>query len=131
MELTLINFIELGVSALITVMVGSLWHFMSKSVKRQAEAMRLAKERQEESERRASEFRRSMQRAELIRYFRIVVEQGNPITPEELSHIDSTYESYHGENGNGTGTFMYEKIMEYVKLITTAGGSNGSQNRAD
>ena len=128
MELTLINFIELGVSALITVMVGSLWHFMSKSVKRQAEAMKLAKERQEQAEERAMEFRRSMQRAEIIRYFRIVVEQGNPITTEELSHVNAAYESYHGDGGNGTGTIMYEKIMEHVKLITIVGGNDGTAN---
>ena len=128
MELTLINFVELGVSALITVMVGSLWRFMSQSVKKQAEAMKEARERQEKAEERAKEFRRSMQRAELMRYFRIVVEQGKPITTEELSHVNSTYESYHGDGGNGTGTVMYEKIVENVKIITMIGGENGTED---
>lgn len=122
MELTLINFIELGVSALITVMVGSLWRFMVATTKKQTEELRLAKEQREESERLASEFRRSMQRAEIIRFFRIVVEQGKPITTEELSHLESCYESYHNDGGNGTGTVMYNKIQEHVKLVTSIEG---------
>lgn len=63
-------------------------------------------------------FIRSMQRAEIIRYFRTVVEQGNPISPEEMEHLTACYESYHGNGGNGTGTFMYKKILEHVKMVT-------------
>jgi len=73
-------------------------------------------------------FIRSMQRAEIVRYFRIVVEQGNPITPAEMEHIDSCYESYHENGGNGTGTIMYEKIKEHVRLITTATAEGGNAN---
>lgn len=65
-------------------------------------------------------FIRSMQRAEIIRYFRIVVEQGNPITPEELEHLHDCYKAYHDSGGNGSGTFMYEKIIAHARLITTA-----------
>jgi len=63
-----------------------------------------------------------------VRYFRIVVEQGNPITPTEMEHIDSCYESYHENGGNGTGTIMYEKIKEYLRLITTATTEGGNAN---
>ena len=73
-------------------------------------------------------FIRSMQRAEIVRYFRIVVEQGNPITPSEMEHIDSCYASYHDNGGNGTGTIMYEKIKEHVRIITTATMEGGNAN---
>ena len=65
-------------------------------------------------------FIRSMQRAEIVRYFRIVVEQGNPITPTEMEHITSCYEAYHENGGNGTGTLMFNRISEYVRLMTIA-----------
>ena len=67
---------------------------------------------------RNNEFQRSMQRAEINRYFRIVVEQGNPISPEELTHLQSCYQAYHGNGGNGVGTIMYERICEHAKLVT-------------
>lgn len=73
-------------------------------------------------------FIRSMQRAEIVRYFRIIVEQGNPITPTEMEHIDSCYEAYHENGGNGTGTLMYNRIKEYVKLMTSASLEGSIQN---
>ena len=63
-------------------------------------------------------FQRSMQRAEIMRYFRIVVEQGNPISPEELTHLESCYKAYHDNGGNGVGTLMYERICEHARLVT-------------
>src|SRR5574344_1124235 len=115
------NFIELGVSTLIAAMVGTLWRFMVATTKKQTEELRLSKKEREESEKLASEFRRSMQRAEIIRYFRIVVEQGKPISTEELSHLNSCYDSYHNDGGNGTGTVMYNKIIDNVKIVTIIG----------
>jgi len=73
---------------------------------------------QKAQNKRNNEFQRSMQRAELNRYFRIVVEQGNPVSPEELSHVTSCYNAYHENGGNGVGTIMYERICEYAKLVT-------------
>ena len=67
-----------------------------------------------------NKFIRSMQRAEIIRYFRIVVEQGNPITPEELGHLTECYETYHDNGGNGSGTVMFNKILDHVHIVTTA-----------
>lgn len=61
---------------------------------------------------------RSQQRAEIVRYFRIVVENGDPITMEEMEHLDACYNAYHANGGNGTGTLMYEKIKEHVHLVT-------------
>ena len=79
--------------------------------------MTFIKEQRSENER-SKQFERSMQRAEIIRYFRIVVEQGMPISPEELSHLESCYEAYHENGGNGVGTLMYERVREHAKLIT-------------
>lgn len=75
------------------------------------------KEQREVNER-TRQFERSMQRAELNRYFRIVVEQGNPISPEELAHVQSCYDAYTANGGNGVGAIMYERICEHVKLVT-------------
>ena len=52
------------------------------------------------------------------------MEQGNPITPEELSHLEACYEAYHNAGGNGTGTVMYERVMKHVKIVTTVQGEN-------
>lgn len=61
---------------------------------------------------------RSMQRDVLFRYFRIVVEQGVSITPEEFNHIERCYTAYHENGGNGSGTLMWERIKENVKIDT-------------
>ena len=72
-------------------------------------------------------FQRSMQRAEIMRYFRIVVEQGNPISPEELTHVESCYKAYHDNGGNGVGTLMYERICEHARLVTQVQADNKPQ----
>lgn len=64
---------------------------------------------------------RSMQRAEITRYFRMVVEECKPISPEEMSHLEACYEAYHESGGNGTGTLMYERICANAKLVTKIG----------
>lgn len=61
---------------------------------------------------------RSLQRDVIYRYFRIVVEQGDPITPEEFDHVSRCYKAYAANGGNDTGTLMWRKIQEHVKLIT-------------
>jgi len=75
-------------------------------------------EEQREQNAKNNEFYRSMQRAEINRYFRIVVEQNKPISPEELAHLEKCYEAYHANGGNGVGTIMYQRICEYAKLVT-------------
>ena len=98
-------------SVLGTLMVTSLLYLVKK-------LNTFAKEQRASNER-TRRFERSMQRAEINRYFRIVVEQGNPISPEELSHLESCYKAYHEDGGNGVGTLMWERIYEHVKLVTT------------
>jgi len=73
---------------------------------------------QKAQNKRNNEFQRSMQRAEINRYFRIVVEQGNSISPEELAHVTRCYDAYHANGGNGVGTIMYERICEYSNIVT-------------
>lgn len=74
---------------------------------------------QREVNSRNKEFEKSMQRAEINRYFRIVVEQGHPVSPEELSHLEASFEAYTAAGGNGTGKLMYGRILEHAKIVTT------------
>jgi len=68
---------------------------------------------------RNKEFEKSMQRAEINRYFRIVVEQGHSVSPEELSHLEASFNAYTAAGGNGTGKLMYERILEHAHIVTT------------
>lgn len=113
MEPFAISMLEICVTAFLTAMIGGMWTFLVRFAHRQ----KLANDA-------SRDFERSMQRAEIIRYFRIVVEQGHPITTEELSHLESCYQAYHNAGGNGTGTVMYNRVMEHVKIVTTAQGEN-------
>ena len=61
---------------------------------------------------------RSMQRDVIFRYFRIVVEQGQAVTPEEYEHIARCYKAYSANGGNDTGTLMWNKIQEHVTIDT-------------
>lgn len=96
-------------SAVISAALLGIWAMLRKFVREQREVNE-----------RNKQFERSMQRAEIIRYFRITVEQGDPITPEELSHLEACYEAYHASGGNGTGNLMYEKVREHARIVTTA-----------
>lgn len=60
----------------------------------------------------------SMQKAELLRMFQRVVEDGKPITVEEMEHVTACYESYHKSGGNGTGTWLYEQVMDNAYVVT-------------
>ena len=103
----LIDLISLAVSSVVGVAVTAMYKNMRKFFDEQREvnkANALAN--------------RSMQRDVLFRYFRIVVEQGNPITPEEYEHIERCYTAYHRNGGNGTGTLMFEKIKQHAIIDT-------------
>ena len=75
---------------------------------------------QREHNKLSNEFQQSMQRAEINRYFRIVVEEGKPISTEEMTHLSKCYDAYHNSGGNDVGTLMYERIKEHVILTTKA-----------
>ena len=63
---------------------------------------------------------RSMQRAELLRMFQRCVEDGRPVTFEELEHVNACYAAYHANGGNGTGTWLWERINENAFVVTKA-----------
>lgn len=73
---------------------------------------------QREANERNEEFRHSMQRAEIARTFRLVVEEGKPVTREELEHLEATYRAYSGDGQNGVGTLMYERIKQNAYIVT-------------
>lgn len=111
MEPFAVSLLEICVTSFLTAMMAGMWAFLARFAHKQ----KLSNDA-------SREFERSMQRAEIIRYFRIVVEQGNPITTEELSHLEACYKAYHNAGGNGTGTVMYNRVLEHVKIITTVQG---------
>ena len=49
-----------------------------------------------------------------------LVEQGNPITVEEMQHLESCYNAYHADGNNGVGTILYEKIRDHAIIKTGA-----------
>ena len=64
---------------------------------------------------------RSMQRDVLYRYYRLVVEQGIHITPEEYSHVQECYEAYYANGGNSSETVMtvmFKKIRDLAVIET-------------
>lgn len=101
------NLVENVVNVILGLMIGALWAYLARFVKEQREANK-----------RNSMSIRSMQRSELTRYFRMVVEDKKPISVEEMSHIEACYEAYHANGGNGTGTLMYERIKECAYIVT-------------
>lgn len=105
-----INIIGGVISGLTLAALVGLWKMLRSFIREQREANR-----------RNTESIRSMQRAELLRMFQRVVEDGHPVTVEELEHLEACYKAYHANGGNGTGTLMYERIREYA-VIKTKGG---------
>ena len=101
------NLAETIVNGILVLMIGALWGYLSKFVKEQREA----------NKRNAMSIR-SMQRSELTRYFRMVVEDKKPISMEEMTHVEACYKAYHANGGNGTGTLMYERIKECAHIVT-------------
>lgn len=101
------NVFENVVNVILAAMISGLWAYLVKFVKEQREANS-----------RNSESIRSMQRSELTRYFRMVVEEKQPISVEEMSHLEACYEAYHANGGNGTGTLMYERIQKCAVIVT-------------
>ena len=55
---------------------------------------------------------RSMLRCELVRCHERYVVRGEPVGLSDLEYVKRTYESYHGIDGNGIGTSLYEEIVQ-------------------
>jgi hypothetical protein len=101
------NMLESVVNLLLAAMVSGLWAYLARFVKEQRKANKL----NEVSI-------RSMQRSEITRYFRMVVEEGKPVTVEEMEHLERCYNAYHEAGGNGTATLMYDRIKEHAIIVT-------------
>lgn len=76
------------------------------------------------ADKRNRDFEMSMQWAEIVRAFQRHVEDGKPMTLEEMAHLDACYEAYHANGGNSTGTMLYERIKEHAKIVTKIDESN-------
>lgn len=107
MAMQIMEIVSLILSTVIGLAVTAIYRHLAAFIKDQHEV--------NEANRLAN---RSMQRDVLFRYYKIIVEQGTPVTPEEFSHIEQCYSAYHENGGNGTGTLMWEKIHECVRIDT-------------
>ena len=101
------NLAENIINVLLAAMIGALWSYLAKFVKEQREANS-----------RNAESLKSMQRAELTRYFRMVIEERKPVSVEEMQHLEKCYEAYRANGGDGTGALMYERIRENAVIVT-------------
>ena len=70
---------------------------------------------------------RSMQRAELLRMFQRVVEDGKPVTVEELEHDEACYKAYHDIGGNDVGSWLYQQIKDHAFVVTKAVKIGGTE----
>ena len=111
----LLSVIASVLSGVVLAALLAIWGILRRFVKEQMA--------QNEAQR---QFMRSQQRAEIVRYFRIVVEQGKPITLEEMEHLDACYDAYHKNGGNGTGTLLYERVKEYAVVVTQFDAKEGN-----
>lgn len=102
-----LNVFENVVNVILAAMIGALWSYLARFVKEQREANS-----------RNAESIKSMQRAELTRYFRMVVEERKPVSVEEMEHLEKCYEAYRANGGDGTGRLMYERICENACIVT-------------
>ena len=101
------NVLENVVNLVLAAMISGLWAYLARFVKEQREANK-----------RNAESIRSMQRAEITRYFRLIVEEGKPVSVEEMEHLEKCYNAYHDNGGNGTATLMYERIKQNAVIVT-------------
>ena len=79
--------------------------------------MDLSKEMRD-ADKRNRAFEMSMQREEIIHAFQRHVEDGKPITIEEMEHLDKCYDAYKANGGNDVGDIMYEKVRQFARLVT-------------
>lgn len=106
------------VSALVGALVGRL-----------REARRRGRETDEarEAEHRAlMDGMREVMRAQLWDLHRRFVVEGASMPYDEKEHVDSVYRVYHALGGNGTGTHLYNELMQAkVGDAATGGGRVG------
>lgn len=99
------------ITGVLTTLIGALLLAMFRRLTRFERDQRAANRLNAESI-------QSMQRAELMRMFERVVEDGKPVTVEEMEHATACYNAYHASGGNGTGTLLFERIKEHAIIVT-------------
>lgn len=80
--------------------------------------------REEAKDQAMEEGLRTLLHAELLEIYQEHVVEGAAIslsTQEEAGHI---YQAYHALGGNGTGTYMYQKIMALTAYVDHGGGDD-------
>ena len=93
-------------SAVIGALVGAFVAAIKKTTAQDKE-----REEQERAERRAEKKAlRTLLRNELVSMHREWVEEKGCITLEALEYAEDTYESYHGLDGNGSGTKLWDDL---------------------
>jgi len=102
-----LNIVGGVISGLTLAALVGLWKMLRSFIREQREANK-----------RNADSIHSMQRAEITRMFQRVVEDGKPVTVEEMEHLDALYAAYHGDGQNGVGTLMYERIKERAIIKT-------------
>ena len=107
------NVLENVVNLILAAMISGLWAYLVRFAKEQRKANKLN-----------ADSIRSMQRAEITRYFRLIVEERKPVTVEEMEHLEKCYTAYHDNGGNGTATLMYERIKEHAVIVTRVDASD-------
>ena len=85
--------------------------------------MRAMSKRQDEAERRQREELAAIKagmvcslRADLVDMHRRYVVDGVPCPVSEKDRMDETYHAYHALGGNGTGTVLWQQVMEEAKV---------------
>lgn len=73
---------------------------------------------QREANKRSADSIHSMQRAEITRMFQRVVEDGKPVSVEEMDHLNALYKAYSGDGCDGVGELMYKRIKDQVIIKT-------------
>lgn len=96
--------------------------WLSKSLTHQREAERARDEAQEAHDRAMQEGLRTLLRAELLDIYTRHVVRKKPISVSIQDEAERVYQAYHKLGGNGTGTWMHERIMSLDAYRDETGG---------
>lgn len=106
--------LSIVLDAIITAAVA----FIFKRIDALSESIEMQRKEAALADRRNREFEMSMQQSEIIHAFQRHVEDGKPMSFEEMKHLDASYRAYHANGGNDVGTLLYERTKEFAKIVT-------------
>ena len=108
--LSTIAIVESIVSGLLLAALLGSWSVFRRFIREQRELNYLM-----------SESIASMQREVIIRAFQRHIEDGKPMSVEEMDHLDACYEAYTASGHDGTARILYEKTKHYAVMTTKVG----------